>query len=77
MPSKAKTQSSITIDGDRKNLSAELARSRIYQAVTDHLRELGVRPGGEPGAWDWSLDFTLHFGLEPPPDQFAGQVREE
>lgn len=68
-PKTKKSIQEIKITGSRENLPAELARSRIYQAVADNLAQLGVRPGGGPGSFDWSLDFTLHFGLEPPLDQ--------
>lgn len=64
-----KSIQTIKIAGNKENLAAELARSRIYQAVADNLAQLGVRPGGTPGAWDWSLDFDLHFGLDVPVDQ--------
>jgi hypothetical protein len=49
-----------------KQLETELGRSRIYQAVVEHLQSIGVRPGS---AFDWNLEFDLHFGLEPSPER--------
>ncbi|HTB49704.1 MAG TPA: hypothetical protein VK701_01880 [Solirubrobacteraceae bacterium] len=51
-------------DTKPEQLETEVARSKIYEAAYSHLQSLGLRPGVE--GFDWSLDFTLHFGLDSP-----------
>jgi hypothetical protein len=58
----------VSVNGDSvASLSSELARSKIYQAAFEHLTQLGFRPG--VAGVTWGLDFTLHFGLETPPEE--------
>jgi hypothetical protein len=58
---------------DFERLQAEVGKSRILEAVYQHIIEQSkVKGPGNVGKIDWNLNFDLHFGMMSEKEEQVG-----